>query len=118
MAVWPVTLPQEPLIEGFDAAAVDDTLRSEVDRGPHQSRPLFTGNYSIVQMNQLLTTAQKDTLLAFYRTTLARGSLPFDWGYTYTGGVAKEHTFMSMPTWAPVSHDKWKCHYQFMVRDL
>ncbi len=117
-AVWPVTLPQEPLIEGFSGNIVDDTLRSDVDQGPPLARPLFTGNATRMQMQQILTAAQKATLLTFYRTTLFRGSYRFEWSNTQTGGVTKEFFFMSAPMFEPLSHAAWRATYDFWVFDL
>lgn len=117
-AVWPVSLPQEPLIQGFARSIIDDTLRSDVDSGPPEARPLYTGNHTRMTIQQLLTSTQRDALLTFYRTTLAHGSLRFKWSHTQTGGVVKEHFFLSMPQIEPVSYDTWRATYELWVFDL
>jgi hypothetical protein len=75
---WPGTLP---VAWGGDAQRVRDdasVLRTKMDAGPAKMRPRSTADFISTPFSFLVTTAQKETLDAFYLTTLSR-TLPFDW---------------------------------------
>lgn len=79
MAVWPTSLPQKPLAEGFAEATAPNVVRSENDAGPTNARRRYTVPVKRYQLRMLFTTAQVATFETFFESTLASGVLPFDW---------------------------------------
>ncbi len=104
MATWPGSLPALPLLRGWQETAPDTIIRSTVDNGPAKLRQRFTAGVRPFQFGLLLTAAQVATLDTFYVTTLAGGSLPFDWTNARTGG-AVSYRFVSPPAYT--SHDQF-----------
>ena len=79
MVAWEATLPQSPLINGYDRVEPDTTTR---------------------------TTTQRDTLNTFYKTTLQGGSLPFT--LTLPGDSTDSNLkFLSPPRYQPLRDDLW-----------
>lgn len=79
MPTWPATLPQYPLLDGYNAGTADSLLAWQVDRGPPKVRRKTTANYTPIQCSWKLTGEQKAILQAFVRNDLAGAALPFDW---------------------------------------
>lgn len=76
MATWPTTLPQTPLLEGFQDTPQDAVLRSEFD-GYTKQRNRFTAVLHNVSESYLLTKQQYQTFKQFYRDTLQNGAVEF-----------------------------------------
>jgi hypothetical protein len=106
MAVWPVTLPDIPLVEGFSESAPDVTIRTQMDAGPARVRPRYTAGVRPVVGKISCTKAQVETLDVFHVTTLMNGSLPFDWAHPRTG-VTKAFRFVKAPKYMPDHKDSW-----------
>jgi hypothetical protein len=77
MATWPATLPQSPLINGYNEVPEDARLVSEVDAGSRKIRNRYTAASEFVNENYVLTAAQYATLKSFYKTTLGNGAEEF-----------------------------------------
>ena len=106
MATWPTSLPQEALAQGLQEAGQGAVIRSTVDVGPAKTRPRYTKEMTNVTIPLTLTRDQKDTLEAFYKTTLALGALSFTWVFPSTGATV-EFRFLSRPGYAPAGI-KWR----------
>lgn len=76
---WPPSLPQYPNQDGFSEEQADNTIRTQFDAGTMKLRRRYTAAPIKFTMSFTLTAAQKTTLETFFNTTLAGGSLPFDW---------------------------------------
>ena len=77
--VWPPTLPQEFDGPDFQDALPEQRVQSELTEGKPQSRTLARrSEYAPLSGRMSVTTAQWNTLLAFYQTTLGDGALAFD----------------------------------------
>lgn len=87
-AVWPITLPQVLLLEGFSSAPPQNFISTPMEVGQAKRRRRDVAAVYPVQGNIHCTAAQLATLWAFYRTTLADGSLRFDWTEPVTGNAA------------------------------
>jgi hypothetical protein len=84
--VWPASLPQTPRRGEFSGGPRDERVRFEPDRGPPIERQGVTAETSLFQATfPQLKPAQVATFEAFFRTTLARGVLPFAWRDPLTG---------------------------------
>ncbi len=100
--VWPATLPQEPLAQGYAERAPDTVIRTQMEAGPPKVRRRFTAGVRSIECRLRLIPAQVDTLDAFFNTTVAGGALPFDWKHPRTG-TAVTFRFVEPPSYAPVA---------------
>jgi hypothetical protein len=79
-AVWPPSLPQRGLARGYaETPDPSITIRSSVEVGPAKLRPRYSVESRLFTIPLVLTVTQLDTLDNFWASTLAFGSLPFDW---------------------------------------
>lgn len=77
MPSWPASLPPLPVGLSFDEPS--GHLRTEMDVGPAKVRVLDSAPTRPVQFSTPFTGAQLVALATFWTTTLARGTLEFDW---------------------------------------
>lgn len=82
--VWPPTLPTYVLEQGYEENLPDNNLESQVDSGVPKIRPRYTALMQMFKYTVLMDADQSDTFEAFFNTTLATGSLPFDWVHPRT----------------------------------
>lgn len=75
---WPSTLPQKVLQGGYSEGVGDGLLEYQPDTGPPMTRLRTSANPRPIAVNFELTSAQLQTLIAFFTTTLIGGSLPFN----------------------------------------
>jgi len=75
----------------------DARLRSQVDHGPPMMRQRFTAAIRLWSCTILVTGAEKVTLDYFFGTTLAQGSLSFDW--RDENSTAAAFRFVSPPSY-------------------
>lgn len=88
MAIWPVTLPQTVSWQGYARRLQDTRIRSTMDAGPPKLRSRMT--VGMVEQDLPIvwcTKAQWVLLETFYVTTLAQGTLPFDWTDPISGAT-------------------------------
>jgi len=102
MATWPTTLPSVVLADGYSERPVDITIRSSVDVGPAKLRPRYSNMPVDFVCPMMFTSAQLDTLDAFYESTLGFGSLRFDWRHPRKL-TAATFEFLSRPDYQPLS---------------
>lgn len=88
MPAWPPTLPTHQEIEGYEETPPELALRSPMDAGPQKLRRRYSTGPTAWRGTLLLSQAQVETLLAFWRDTLAGGSLSFDWQHPRTEAAA------------------------------
>ena len=106
MPVWPTanSMPQVLPIE-TEESAESNLIRTDMDWGPRKVRRRFTAitRYLDPPADRfVLTDAQKATLIVFYDTTLAHGSLSFTWGSSgpvpeFDGDTITEFRFEERP---------------------
>lgn len=77
MLVWPASLPQRALQEGYSERTADSRLRREADRGPPKFRRGSSAAPMVVSLRFRLEVGQKQTLENFIRDDLKGGSLQF-----------------------------------------
>ena len=99
--VWPATLPQRPLVQGFRKTFGDGAIRNQMDSGPPITRKRFTATVKTYQMAFRLTFAQVAILEAFYETDCAMGAVPFQMADPITG-VTQRWTFKEAPNVTPI----------------
>ena len=115
MAVWPVGLPQQVAVTGYQGAPRDNRIDTKMETGPPKSRRRSTAAMEEITCGQeLLTKAQIAILQAFYETTLLSGTLPFDWVHPLTG-AAVSMRFGKKPTWTMRASDALDVSYLFWI---
>jgi len=75
--VWPSSLPQYVLREGFSEAIGDGRLRSQPDKGPAKVRRRSSMMPKLQQARMIMSAGQLAILREFVSDTLMNGSLPF-----------------------------------------
>lgn len=75
---WPLTLPQSPLIRGFDEEQRDRTIRTSTDSGIDQVRTVLAAPAEPFKMTMQLTKDQKAILRSFHTNDLEGGALRFN----------------------------------------
>ncbi len=103
--VWPWSLPQRPLAQGFNERAPDTAIRTQMEAGPPKVRRRFTAGIRTMDMQLRVDADQVATLDTFYDATLAGGTLRFDWLHPRTGG-ALTYRFVEPPSYTPVARGR------------
>ena len=78
MLIWPPSLPYAQFL-GLIDTRVDARARSGEGAGYAKMRRRYTAVPRTHRVPIVLSGAQMQTFDSFYRTTLAEGTLPFDW---------------------------------------
>jgi hypothetical protein len=106
MVAYPASLPQSPLLDGYEEEDQETALRSNMEIGPAKTRSRTTSAVTKIMWPTLLTNAQKTTLQTFYQTTVARGATSFTITEPETA-VTITVRIIKAPKYKKVSHDKW-----------
>lgn len=106
MATWPTSLPQRPLADSYSEAAEPSTIRTAMEIGPAKMRRRYTSEIKLFTMEFLMSTAQVATFETFFVTTLAAGSLTFDW-INHRTDAAVIYRFTARPTIQPQAPGYW-----------
>lgn len=77
--VWPLTLPQVPLRNGYRRTRPNLTKRLQPAQGPAIVKADAVLGVSMITANYLLSKAQRDTLEIFLYDTCRSGALRFSW---------------------------------------
>ena len=103
MPTWPATLPQSPLLEGFQGAPPDRLIATEVDAGVPKVRQQFTAGYSRLQCQWKMNATQFNDFRQWLATDLAGGSIGFVWPNPYVSGNTLNVRFApkNLPRWVP-----------------
>lgn len=85
MATWPLSLPQDILINGYEEQVPNTLIRSSMSHGPAKVRRRTTAGVRMFGAQMLLTKAQVATLDGFIVSTTNGGADAFDWEHPRTG---------------------------------
>lgn len=99
-AIWPVGLPQAPLVRAYSQRDESRVIRSQMEAGLAKARPRSTAIIQVCTIELLLTRAQVAILQDFFRDTLAGGALPFQWKHVQTGNLI-DYRFKDPPETKP-----------------
>lgn len=79
--VWPTAsdFPQAPLVADYSEDPQSRSIRTIMDAGEPQIRPVSTKQITHMSVGFYLTDVQKVILKTFYDTTCKGGSERFDW---------------------------------------
>jgi hypothetical protein len=78
-------LPPATDLEGYRETPPQLTIRTPMDVGPAKARRRLTAGVTAIEGTLLLTAAQAETLMGFWRDTTAAGALAFTWLHPRTG---------------------------------
>lgn len=109
--IWPVALPQAPLVSGFGEKPPETTIRTQMDTGAAKVRQRTTAGARPMDTVFLMTTAQVATFETFFNTTLSGGSLSFEWTHPRTGTTGT-FRIKSTPDYKPVGATHWHVSMQ------
>ena len=79
MAIWPATLPSDPLASGFSPSREKVFIDDEAEVGTTRRRARYTASPRSFRADFRLTTAQTRELDTFYETDLNQGVDSFTW---------------------------------------
>lgn len=105
--VWPATLPQYLLAEGFAQAFGDGRLRTRTDTGPAKARGRSSAMPAPLQGQMIMDGDQFATFCTFVTTTLGKGVLPFMFPDPVTGDPILIRIGENMPRWTSKGADNW-----------
>ncbi len=77
MAVWPPTLPDFVLQEGYEEGFSSTVIRSEMSTGPQKRRRRATAGPKPMTLSLPLTSDELDIFIDFYENELVGGALSF-----------------------------------------
>lgn len=77
MATWPASIPQYPLIEGYEQSVQNSRLESQPDQGASKIRNRFTATLNNVAERYIMDKTQFLAFITFYEDTLSNGALTF-----------------------------------------
>lgn len=96
MTDWPETLPQRFLRNGLSETLADNTIRSQVDRGPAKVRRRTIANVRQLSASMHMTHAQWTEFFSFYMNTLKQ-TLPFNMPDPFDESATIAVRFVSVP---------------------
>jgi hypothetical protein len=101
MNIWPSTLPQFALRDGYQSGTGDGRLRSDTDAGIAKVRRRFSYVPRPLSLSTLMTNDQLDTFKTFYDDTLQGGVLPFQVFSAEGADPIVVQFGQNAPTWVP-----------------
>lgn len=81
---WPDSLPQRPLVDGYQESPPDNTMRTQMDEGPAKVRRRYTANVRPIQVTLEMDADELNTFDDFYVEETASGSRRFIWQHPRT----------------------------------
>lgn len=84
MAIWPASLPA-PALNTLQESPPDNSIRSNMDKGPAKIRRRTTANVRPLQFTMALDPDLVDVLDAFYDEDTYSGSIAFTFTHPRTG---------------------------------
>lgn len=77
MSVWPNTLPQSPLLEGFARVYRQNKISFQPEGGKSKDVLFFTAVPEVMNLQFVLNESQRQTFVTFYKTTTLFGTQYF-----------------------------------------
>jgi hypothetical protein len=84
IAAWPSTLPQCPILNGWDEQPQPAVAAFVPEVGPQKSKRRTTAKVWSCNAVYRMTNSDVITFNSFFETTLEDGSLPFSWPHPIT----------------------------------
>jgi len=77
VSVWPVSLPQKPLLSGLRRQPTSNVVHTSFEMGPPNARLRCTAAVEELDAPYKMDAVQLVTFQTYFKTTLAYGALPF-----------------------------------------
>lgn len=113
MATWPATLP-DPLINTLKESPADNSIRTQMDKGPAKMRRRTTANTKPIAFTMILTDAQLTALDAFYTATTFSGAISFDYTHPRTMDSVTAR-FTQPPSYSDVNGTCYRAEVQLEI---
>jgi len=113
--VWPSTLPQDFLVDGYSEGIADVRLRSQMDVGPAKVRRRSSAGVRPLSGNMNLTGEQLSALETFINVTTQGGTLAFTFPDPRSDGDLLCRFSENMPTWTIVGPNIYSVSLQLEV---
>jgi len=84
MNVWPASLPQYVLENGYQEQLPPNTVETEMETGTVKIRRRYTKVFRKFGVSIQMTEAEAAIFEEFYLLTCASGTLPFSWAHPRT----------------------------------
>ena len=107
MAVWPTTLAQYPLVDGYEEAYIENAIHSTMSIG-RKNRLRDTSVFKTYKIKIQVPTSDKDTLKGFWRDTLNNGTDAFDWTRFDDPTTPHSYRMFEDPDMMPVAPKLWR----------
>jgi hypothetical protein len=114
MATWPVTLPQEPIMDGYQESLGNVLLRTNMDVGPAKVRRRSAIRNDPITLFLKLTTAELAIFKDFCITSLHNCLDTIQWVHPITG-TSIDLRFTTPPVWEPAEAGVWNVTMQLEV---
>ena len=112
MVAWPGSLPQSPLIGGYQRQDGDMALRTAMDVGPAKLRKRATAVPDAVSFSMLMTKSQLTTLETFYENSLNGGTDVVDFTDPITN-TTKQYRFLKRYDYRAVGDDLYEVRFDW-----
>ena len=103
MSSWPATLPQYPIMQGYQENPADTIIRTKMDQGPDKVRRRTTANTVNFKVSYIMTDAQVATFDTFYNATISGGADKFTMPHPRTGVSSDNFRISSIPQYASIN---------------
>ena len=108
MPSWPTSLPQRLSQRGYRESLADNVIRTPVDAGPEKRRQRFTAAVRPLSGSMIMTNAQLDTMMTFFDTDIASGSLAFDFNAPRDQATTLSVVLQRPPAWTNLGGDSYE----------
>lgn len=116
MPTWPISLPQEPLLAGFQFTPQVNVISFGTEVGPGKVRRRSTARVRQLPFNVHVTDAQLDDFVAFFQDDLLDGALAFDLIDPVAGGTRSFRFSPQSPySVSPIGPNRWLLATQLMM---
>lgn len=113
MAVWPTSLMQQPITDGYEETYLENAIHQgmSVGRKNRLRDPSVLKQYSV---KVVVDDDGKNTLFTFWSSTLNNGTGTFDWVKFDDGATAHTYRMLSDPDITAVGNGIWQASLKLM----
>lgn len=88
MAIWPLTLPQYVDQDGYAQTTKNPLIRTDMEAGPAKVRLRYTAVPEEFNISLVMTKAQFEAFITFFKQTIHYGADIFTWRHPVTRGLS------------------------------
>lgn len=102
---WPISLPDSPLLDGYETRRKNSKLRTSVDAGLDKVRNRYRAVPVEVSEAFIMSKSEKEAFQNFHDNTCDGGAERFIRDNPETG-ISREYRFIDEPAYLVIGHDK------------